>query len=100
MDSKYVTALGHRTIGTKFFLAGDYGSGVEVSSVSQGAAVPAACRSPTFPPASKQLLHMKPATLDFMLFDVDLVDCFVAAAAAGLGTVIGSLLSVRFHTAA
>ena len=52
------------------------------------------CRSPTFAPASKQLLHLKPATLDFMPVDVDRVDCFVAAAAASLGTVIGSLLSV------
>jgi hypothetical protein len=61
-----------------------------VCSVSQGAAVPAALPLPNFfAPTSKQLLHLKRATLDFMPVVVVIVDCFVAAAAASLGTVIG-----------
>jgi hypothetical protein len=40
---------------------------------------------------------MPATTLDFMRFDVELADCFVAAAAAGLGTVIGYAINKLFE---
>ena len=40
---------------------------------------------------------MPATTLDFMLFDIDLVDCFVAGAATCLGTLIGCAIIDHFQ---